>query len=301
MANRFWINTAGGTWDNSTTSNWSTTTGGAGGASVPGSADTAIFDANSGANIITTNYNVSITALQLTSGPFTGKLQLGGTLTLAASSSGALTLQGGTFNDEGYAVSCWDVVATGTATRVITRSGTWTITGNNTTVWSLASTGLTLNDTGTMLITDTGSNQKTLQLAGFQHNNITISGGGAGAINISTTGTPVLINGTFTSNAPTTINWQNARQFNFTNAPVFNSSSGNVITIASESAGVQTTLLYNGAGILRYNYMSLQDINVKNAAIWYVGANSTNVSNNSYPIFSNGPASGSSAGLLALL
>lgn len=47
MPNRFWVGT--GTWDNSSTTNWSTTSGGAGGASVPGAADVALFDANSGA------------------------------------------------------------------------------------------------------------------------------------------------------------------------------------------------------------------------------------------------------------
>lgn len=47
MAARFWVGGTG-TWDASTTTNWSATTGGAGGASAPTSADTATFDANSG-------------------------------------------------------------------------------------------------------------------------------------------------------------------------------------------------------------------------------------------------------------
>jgi hypothetical protein len=47
MPNRFWVGT--GTWDNSSTTNWSASSGGAGGASVPGAADVALFDVNSGA------------------------------------------------------------------------------------------------------------------------------------------------------------------------------------------------------------------------------------------------------------
>lgn len=45
MANRYWINGGSGDWDD--TANWSSTSGGAGGASVPTSADNVFFDANS--------------------------------------------------------------------------------------------------------------------------------------------------------------------------------------------------------------------------------------------------------------
>lgn len=46
MANRYWVGGTG-TWDGVSTTNWSATSGGAGGATVPGSADLVIFDANS--------------------------------------------------------------------------------------------------------------------------------------------------------------------------------------------------------------------------------------------------------------
>ncbi len=46
MANRFWVGN-GGTWDGSDTTHWSTTSGGAGGASAPTSSDDVFFDANS--------------------------------------------------------------------------------------------------------------------------------------------------------------------------------------------------------------------------------------------------------------
>lgn len=57
MANRFWVG-GSANWDASTTTNWSTTSGGAGGASVPTSADNVIFDGLSNA----TAYTVTITA-----------------------------------------------------------------------------------------------------------------------------------------------------------------------------------------------------------------------------------------------
>lgn len=53
MADRFWI--SGGTTNVNSTSNWSTTSGGATGASVPGAGDNAIFDANSGTGTVLFN------------------------------------------------------------------------------------------------------------------------------------------------------------------------------------------------------------------------------------------------------
>lgn len=59
MANRYWVG-GSGTWDTTSTANWSTTSGGAAGASTPGIADVAIFDANSGLGTVTLGQTVSI-------------------------------------------------------------------------------------------------------------------------------------------------------------------------------------------------------------------------------------------------
>ena len=56
MADRYWVGGAG-TWDASTTTNWATSSGGAGGASAPTSADNVIFDASSDAG---SGYTVTI-------------------------------------------------------------------------------------------------------------------------------------------------------------------------------------------------------------------------------------------------
>lgn len=47
MATRYWV-LGSGTWDASNTTNWSTSSGGSGGASVPSNLDNVIFDVNSG-------------------------------------------------------------------------------------------------------------------------------------------------------------------------------------------------------------------------------------------------------------
>lgn len=51
MANRYWVG-GSGTWDGSNTANWSTTSGGAGGASVPTNVDAVLIDSLSGSGII---------------------------------------------------------------------------------------------------------------------------------------------------------------------------------------------------------------------------------------------------------
>jgi hypothetical protein len=65
MATRFWVGGTGN-WDASTTTHWSATTGGSGGASVPTSADSVTFDTSSGtATIISVTTAVSVTSLTL--------------------------------------------------------------------------------------------------------------------------------------------------------------------------------------------------------------------------------------------
>ena len=54
MANRYWVG-GSGTWDATNTTNWSATSGGAGGASAPTSADNVYFDSKSNAAAATVN------------------------------------------------------------------------------------------------------------------------------------------------------------------------------------------------------------------------------------------------------
>jgi hypothetical protein len=85
MAARFWV--AGGTGDWNSTTNWSATTGGASGASVPGSADTATLNASSGAGTVTLDISPTIQTLTCTG--FTGTLAFG-TNTISLNSTGTI-------------------------------------------------------------------------------------------------------------------------------------------------------------------------------------------------------------------
>jgi hypothetical protein len=85
MAARFWVTGGDGNW-NSTT-NWAATSGGASGESVPGSADTAALDANSGAGTVTLDISPDIQTLTCTD--FTGTLAFG-TNTISLNSTGTI-------------------------------------------------------------------------------------------------------------------------------------------------------------------------------------------------------------------
>lgn len=73
MADRYWVG-GSATWDDTAGTKWATTSGGAGGASVPFTSDDVFIDANSGAVTVTTGATIYCRNLSFTSptGNFTG-------------------------------------------------------------------------------------------------------------------------------------------------------------------------------------------------------------------------------------
>lgn len=139
MAARFWV-LGTGTWDAATTTNWSATSGGAGGASVPGSADDVTFDGASGGGTVTVNFGGTITILSLTMSAFTG------TLDFATNNNNITLSAANAFSN------------TGAGTRTLNMgNGTWTLS-NNSALWSQSgATNLTFNsNSSTIAFTGTG-------------------------------------------------------------------------------------------------------------------------------------------------
>ena len=89
MADRYWI-LGTGTWDSTSTTNWSATSGGVGGASVPTASDNVFFDANS--NVLATAFTVTMANSPRVCNDFTAS-GLDGAMTLAGSTIG-LTVSG---------------------------------------------------------------------------------------------------------------------------------------------------------------------------------------------------------------
>ena len=122
MATRYWV-LGSGTWTPTATANWSTSSGGSGGASAPTAADTVVFDV--GSNVGTGAFTVTVTSgvcLDMTFG--TGASALDGVMTLAMGTS-SLTVSGNWTNPAtnfGYS-------GTGTITFNATSSKTITTNG----------------------------------------------------------------------------------------------------------------------------------------------------------------------------
>jgi len=98
-ASRYWIASSSSNWNN--TANWSATSGGTGGASVPGSSDVANFDAN---GLGTCVLDMAPTINGLTISGYTANIDLSG-FTLTISGSSALTFSSGTINNTGASAS----------------------------------------------------------------------------------------------------------------------------------------------------------------------------------------------------
>ena len=194
MAARFWVGGTG-TWNATNTTNWAGTSGGAGGQSVPTSADTVTFDGNSGTSFTVTiesGYNPSV--ISVTGGTATVTLNI---------NSQTLTVQ--TFNFSN-AISVTRTLAFGT-------TGQITVTGNGATVFTVQlDTGVTTSGSRNVVFTYSGGtgtrtigcqtfsalNTNSLNYF-FQGGTDTISMGGQSGIivrNLDMTG----FSGTFTSN-----------------------------------------------------------------------------------------------------
>lgn len=185
MAARFWVGGTG-TWDATTTANWSATSGGASGASVPGAADDVTI--NTASITVTTNYNVSVISVTINASAAT--LSLGGTLTC----SGVITLTQGTFTTNNYAVSATQLSTSNTNTRAV-NLGSSTVTLSSSTPFSAATnTNLTFN-AGTSTITFSGAGT-------------TINGGAVSATGVT------FYNVSFTTTAASTHTIQSVNTFN---------------------------------------------------------------------------------------
>ena len=76
MADRYWVGGAG-TWDATTTTNWSATSGGSGGASAPTSADNVFFNSASNATAYAVTVGTNAAALDITiAGPASGNVTI---------------------------------------------------------------------------------------------------------------------------------------------------------------------------------------------------------------------------------
>lgn len=121
MADRYWVGGTG-TWDGTNTANWSTSSGGATGASVPTATDNVFFDANS--NVGTGAFTVTMATTPRVCNDFTAS-GLDGVMTLAGTGigltvSGSLTFQATNFSATYTGTTTFNATTTG---KTVTTNG----------------------------------------------------------------------------------------------------------------------------------------------------------------------------------
>jgi hypothetical protein len=205
MADRYWV---GGTaaWDGTAGTKWSTTSGGAGGASVPTTADNVFFDAASGAVVATITTESGTAAKSINCTGFTGTLAstvvgfpVHGSLTLSATmtatslsfdinATGTVTTAGKTLTGLTIAASGGTVTLGG----ALTVSGALTVTSGTFTT-SASNYAVTANQ-----LVANGASVKTITL---NASTVTLSSASIGSAAFNYTGSSLTFNaGTSTIN-----------------------------------------------------------------------------------------------------
>jgi hypothetical protein len=257
MADRYWVGGTG-TWDSTSTTNWSTSSGGAGGASVPTASDNVFFDANS--NVGTGAFTVTMANSPRVCNDFTAS-SLDGTMTLAGSSigltvSGSLTFPATNFTRTYTGTTTFNAtttgktittngVAFGSATLFDGVGGGWilqdamSISGTNATTTTLTNGTLDLQSYTLSTGRFSSSNSNTRTIA-FGTGNIACTGTGtvwttSTQTNLTTTGTQV-VNVTSTGSTAITVSTgalseANSISFNFTGGTYALSWGGSSSTI----------------------------------------------------------------------
>jgi len=243
MADRYWVGGTG-TWNTSSTTNWSASSGGGSGASVPTAADNVIFDQAA-------TYTVTLTGVLacLSITVSAGTVTFSSTGTLAVSGSMSLV-----------AATVWS--ATGTITFNSTSTGN-TVTTNGVTMsnsmtfngvggsWQLQS-ALTLGSTRLTTLTN-----GTLDLNNYTLTTGIYAGTGSGVRSLLSYGVPIVLTGSSTAgNTLNIIVVGTSTNFTVDTRPTFNLTSSPVAT-----AGTRNMSWGGGT-----NFAALANINVTNGS-----------------------------------
>lgn len=246
MADRYWVGGTG-TWDATSTTHWSATSGGASGASVPTASDIVFFDELSNATAYTVTCTGTLACSYLHMGPalagnitwagtaaitITDGLDLAwgmGTGAIARTYTGALTFNGSNtgnfiFTNGVSLASAFTINGTGdwTLAGALTTTGTLTVTQGTFTTNNYSVAATAFNSTGSLSRTVSfGSSTITLSSIGTilqftpeglvfncGTSTITASNTTASSVNVFRGGAQTFYDLTFTSSNPATVNFQ---------------------------------------------------------------------------------------------
>lgn len=224
-ANRFAVCATTCTWDNSSTAMWSTTSGGATGASAPGSGDAAILDANT---------CVGGTTCTITS--FAGTLTLGSVIMTGFTASGAGGIWDASVNNTNVTIttgSGFDNSGSGNRT-INMGSGTWTMSSGS---WN-TSASATIN-AGTSTIV---GNSAGLFFIGGGKTYYAISLPAISGTGIHTFFNNNIVN-TFTITPPSRVNFGNGNTLTVTNLTNVSGTSSNQVLFLGNYGGTASGII----------------------------------------------------------
>ena len=305
MANRYWVGGTG-TWNNSLTTNWSTSSGGSGGASVPIDTDDVFINSASGTGTITVSEGVSVKSINFTG--YTGTfdcnsiiIYIFGNLTLSSGmnfinlystfyiyDNSTITSNGKSFyqiyiEGPGITVTLGDAVI---AVAISLFEGTFNTANFSVTAdlfYAYTTSTKTLNlGSSTILTYDWYIEDSNITLnAGTSTINLKyvdsykyFIGGNKTYYNLVFGGgtQPQIIGDSNTFNTisntaqPITIQFYNGITQTVTNFNV-NGTVGNLVTITSDTYGLQASLS-KSSGVVNSQYLSIQGINATGGAVW---------------------------------
>lgn len=223
----------------------------------------------------------------------------GGTYTMQdnhTTTAGLSILNGGfDMNGKNYTAATLtsSTATSATVKNIHLRSGTLTLTGTGTVInISSMASGNFSADTSTVVISDTSVTTKTIQAGGATvlWNNVTITGGGTGAV-VQSAGAGQTFNwtGVLTINGPKTVTWHNTFLYNSaTGQTTYGTINvvgtlGNTVTMNTDLAGTRATLRL-GTGSNTAAFGAFQDIYASSNMIDATN-NGTDSGNNSGVIF----------------
>lgn len=258
-ASRLWVGGTG-TWDASSTTNWSATTGGASGASVPGAADTATYDGNSGTGTVTLNTDVTVVTISI------------------ANTTNVMTFDFATNNNSFTLSGTTGFIYSGgtTANRTINFGfNTFTFTGAGTIFGSTPIGGGNDLSNVTMVATSTTNTNLTIAHPGGTIGTVTFNRGASTGFNAFSLNSGTIRNLNDFGTAAHALQFQQTRTWTIGNFNV-KGSAGNRVTI--QTNGGATTLAKLPLGIINTDYLtsgSNGPVNVTPTTLtWYAGTNS---------------------------
>lgn len=260
MANRFWVG-GNGTWDNSTTTNWSATSGGAGGASAPTAADNVTFNSASatGTYAVTLASAPACLNLSFANPPAAGLINFGGQ-GITVSVSGNLTL-------------CSNLTANAADTFTLDSATTGkTITCGSCT---LAATLQPNNATGSWILQDAGHyNSVNIAFGLFNINGKTVTFDQSITLSdtssVLTFGAATTTHGSIIqlSNAGATVNF-NSASVTFTGGGLINSGGGTINCGTSVlHMTASTTIAANGQALNSVIYTAATNVSITGASTY---------------------------------